>query len=114
MLDGEKRDHSSAGLGGKGGGGPGVFGSKPPVKGVNGATSSPWFVDDLRASDTVVGSGSSSTEGTVFVVTNRETRASSSCVSWMYSAGGRGISGGGAGGVVAEEMDEDGELSPFV
>ena len=38
--------------------------------------------------------------------TYRETRASSSCVSWIYSAGGRGIRGGGTDGAVPEREGE--------
>jgi len=113
------RDYYSAGLGGSGGGGPGSFGSKPGVKGVKGATSKPGLVDFLNREgdgERVDGcmDGSISSAGTTPAVTKRDTRKSSSCVSCMYSTGGRGFNGGGTGGVVGVEADEEGELSPFV
>ncbi len=40
-------------------------------------------------------------------LTYRETRASSSWVSWIYEAGGLGASGGGAGG--GEKVGNEGE-----
>jgi hypothetical protein len=49
--------------------------------------------------------GGMSKGGVIPCCTYRETRASSSCVSWMYSAGGRGARGGGMGGVDAVKLE---------
>ena len=94
----------SAGFGGKGGGGPGVFNESNPVEnGVNGRKSTPGVPPF-----TLPNPDAPSTSGIVPFKTYFDTRSSSSCVSWIYSTGGRGINGGGAGGELhPTEPDED-------
>lgn len=77
---------------------------------MNGVTSKPDFFNEVEC--VRVEGRSSSIGGSFPDITKRDTRASSSCVSCIYSAGGRGINGGGACGVEGVEADEDGEPTP--
>lgn len=104
----------SAGFGGSGGGGPGdlratLDPSYPARRGVNCCWSFAAALgngDGARLPFPLIMFGEwfrwswSSKDGFSPFMVNLETRASSACVSWMYSAGGLGIRGGGvcAGG----------------
>lgn len=106
--------YSPAGLEGSGGGGPGSFiaFSKEELNGVKGRVSimmlplapptpfTPFTlgtgVEENGGIEDVILDGGWSRRGSMPFTAIRDTRASSSCVSWIYSAGGRGINGGGA------------------
>jgi len=86
--------YSSSGFGGSGGGG-GTF-PKPPIKGEN-----DWTLkgDDIIFAFSFMDVNPNPSSGNKAPFrASFDTRASSSCVSWIYSAGGRGMSGGGPEG----------------
>lgn len=121
-------NQSSAGFGGSGGGGPGSVSpgvcSKVAENGEKGRTSSGGATDEDADVGRYIGVGASaglmfrlvlreitSSGGSTPFIANCDTRASSSCVSWMYSTGGRGMSGGGlegGSGVEEYELERDG------
>jgi hypothetical protein len=80
--------------------------SKPVEKGVKGLILSTPELERLSEAEGEEGRGGIGPLSGTGPFTYRETRASSSCVSCIYSAGGRGIKGGGA----EEEVDE---FTPF-
>lgn len=84
---------------GSGGGGPGVaLGvSNADLNGVNGFMSNPGAAPDGgSAVSTPFALGAPLSRLGTSSLFRRDSRASSSCVSLMYSTGGRGMSGGGA------------------
>jgi hypothetical protein len=100
--------HDGGGESGLGGNGGGRTLVNPVEKGMKG------FISTSVALPFPLGCGSTSSSSSRANApsswTIRDTRSSSSCVSWIYSAGGLGISGGGAG---TDEDELDAILPPL-